>query len=436
MFGSTQREVNELVDFFVKGQELMVDSAVLDPALYAINGRLTGASASEPLKSFLLDVGKRRSKIGKPAYLKNPDLFFALLQYGVICDQSWETRPLDDKSAEPKDLLVQILKTLTLSDRSDALNGQLRNSVQSQFCDDDEELNQRAWQRISIQNQSLLGQNQPFLYTKINHGYWEFLLNSYVDVVNRDRYRDLSHSPHPASWRDTGFHVALLDALRTQPSKTHVGVSLSAGDRPFSESLGSKIDPIARGALNGLLGFLDALDSSHSYTLFEGSAPRDLLKDRQYGTFFQDELNAYEAILLMVPPTLRSLNFPLYKGSVHRLAIPAQIVHETYRVVLPTLLGCLEQLRQRHQNVCVITQSAVFAPLAAIAIEQVANTHAKLGAVSFFDLGRVLDVVRPDTLKNYASLAWVVRTGLDEKLSSYIKLEQNTPNFGVVCFDE
>ena len=437
MAGKSQHETSRIVDFFVTGQNLIHQGSVLDSELYSINEKWTGLTGSESLKDFLAQIAKPFSKMSKPSYLKNPDLFFSLLQYGVICDQTWDKKLLAaHKHSEPKDFLLELLSPLEISTNSIALNDRLRTSMQSQFCDNDEKLKLRADERLSIKDHTLVGQEKPTIYTKINHGYWEFALNSFVDLTGNGRYRDLSQSRHPDSWRDTGFHAALLDALFTHPAKTQIGVSLSAGERPFLQSISGELDPVARGALNGLLGFIDALETNYPVPFLEGSAPRDLFKERQYETFFADQLNQYDAVLLVIPPTLRQLTFPQYGGDIFRLAIPGQVVHETYRVVLPTLLGSLEELKAKYQSVCVITQSAVFAPIAAIAIEQITNANDDVNNVSFFDLGRVLDVVHPERLITYRSLAWVIETGLNEKISNFIKLDEGTPNYGVYCAND
>jgi hypothetical protein len=175
------------------------------------------------------------------------------------------------------------------------------------------------------------------------------------------------------------------------------------------------------------------MDAKQPMVFSEGSAPRDLLRDDGYRTFFEADLSQYEALLLMIPPPLKHLTFPAFEGAIHRLVIPGQVVHETYRVVVPAFLGLLEHVCTKHNSVCILTQSAVLAPLAAIMLELVAD---QLDAtVSFFDLGRVLDVVHPDSIRSYPSLSWVTESGLLESLEGYLNLDEALGNYGVVRID-
>ena len=373
--------------------------------------------------------------IDKKSHWQSPDLFYAMLQYGVVANFSWPSEKLRFfKTLEPHEFVSKMLSSAYKSfPYQDDTYEKLKKSVSKYTNICDESLKSSVANLFSVEAIDLAS-HSPMLYAKVNHGYWEFLLNSVSDELD-SAYRDLSSSSYPVSWRDSGFHMALFHAFSLALSKQaysehlKIGVGLSAGDEPFKKTMGSELSVSSRGALTGLCGFVDAFNFKESVKLYEGTAPRDMIKNGDYKRFFSEELNQFDAVLMIVPPGLKSLELPSYMGEINVLPIPGQVVHETYRVLVPIVLGIVNRLRKSHRNLCVITQSAVLAPLLAIYITAFLNDEKK--NISFYDLGRVLDISRPDLVSNFPSLKWVVKSGLHHDIYNYFRLDSSERDVGL-----
>lgn len=381
--------------------------------------------------------------IGKMSHVRNPDLFYAHFQYGVGNNFSWEPDSLTRfKGYDPKEFLSEIFKlSFQPNPEVEEINHRLGLALSDSAALSDEQLKAKAGQLFSVEDTSLLvDPDQSILYTKINHGYWEFLLNSFVDIQSDGRFRDLSGMGYPESWRVSGFHAALFDAFESianelvDESSLKIGVSLSAGDRPYEQTISSDFVQMSRGALAGLTGFIEALDFNQPIRLFEGSAPRDMLKDNAYEDFFGVQLNSLDAVLLLIPPGLKGLEFPKYKGPTYTIVIPGQTVHETYRVSLPTVIGMVQRIKKKHRRVAIITQSAVLAPLVAIYIYLLFKGDSD--NISFFDLGRILDVSRPELVANWPSLSWVVKSDLHIEVQKSLRIRSLENPFGLCSLVE
>ncbi len=117
-----------------------------------------------------------------------------------------------------------------------------------------------------------------------------------------------------------------------------------------------------------MLGFIDALKAENKIKLYDGCSPRDLIKDHIFEEFFGSQLNTYDAVLLIVPPGQKKLDFPNFTGETSVVVIPGQIVHETCRMTIPVIIGFISNMLKKYKRICILTQSAVLSPLLAIYI--------------------------------------------------------------------
>ena len=367
--------------------------------------------------------------IGKHSHWRNPDLFYSLLQYGIYREFVWEQSELEYiKGLNPHQSIAKMIEGCDFEkEYIDKVNQRLSKSLNKIEAEADEPLKEIASSLFSVAATSFSNSEKSVIYTKVNHGYWEFLLNSFVSSLDYSRYRDLSKSSYSQSWMNTGFHAVLFNAFEAlfnkgeNSGRLKLGIGLSAGDKSYTESIKSgNLTPSTRGALVGLCGFIDALGRSGPIELFEGTAPRDMIKDRYYREFFDRDINNFKAVLLIVPPGLKSLKLSQYKGKVHTLVIPGQVVHETYRVLTPVIISTIRALRAEHGKVCVITQSAVLAPLIAIYTKNFLDEIDD--NIAFYDFGRILDIANPQLAVTYPSLSWVVKQGAHTDVTRYFSL--------------
>jgi hypothetical protein len=418
-----------VVEEFFDGLKLIRDQNKFDRSFYYDFGYNDDQERGDA-KRFL-------SKIGRRNYLRNPDLFYSLLQYGAYREFQCGQAGLNYlRLLQPKEYLKRLLEgSFNKSTAIDSVYNILGGHIRKQMLFSDEELKRNAEDYFIVESTSLTSDEHPVIYSKINHGYWEFLLNGFADIDGDERYRDLSKSLLTKALKDSGFHAILFDAFKSlgvdgfDSPELKIGVSLTAGNIPHKETVATELTAGSRGALVGLSSLLSALENTSPIRLYEGAAPRDMIKDGTFKDFFDSQLNSFDAVLLLVPPGFKAMQFPKYRGRVHCVTVPAQVVHDTSRVLIPVIMSVVSKLSRKYERLCVITQSAVLAPLVAVYVYQLLKPGKN--NVSFFDLGRVLDVTRPEVVSNYPSLSWVIRNKLHYEIMGYMKLETEQDPFGL-----
>ena len=425
-----EREIEAIAHYYLAGLDQLQTAGLSDVFNLSFASGELGANMTPR------DIHSSLAKVSRPAFLKHPDLFFPLLQLSLAKGGAWEKSLLKQFNA----LEPALFKKLVLDESRKycgaipLVEDRLKESIVECFEKDDFEIQAYSRQLFEVKSLSLSELKPPYRFSKINHGYWEFLLNSYLQPSGQRDFRDLSVSPHPINWRDFGFHSALFSAFEgAHNSETHslnMGVSLSAGDRPWDIELSRELSPVSRGAIIGLCGFMASLGLDGNLQLCDGAAPRGLLQNAEYRTYFDHHLNQFDALLLLTPPPLKGLQFPKFQGDVYHFNIPVGLVHETYRVLLPTLAGLLQGLKSSHKSICVVTQSAVFAPLAALMIEACFTGE----EISFVDLGRVLDFSKPDFALSVPSLASIMASGNFDDLGEYMKYDAGNTKFDLIDF--
>jgi len=343
-------------------------------------------------------------------YLRNSDLFFACLKSNSSLNYNY-------LNCKPRDFLTKFLsESICIVRDSDKI---FKESV-STYIDYKSDQLLGELKALSIDSVDRFDDSEIVIYSKINHGYWEFFLNSYVSSPSG--CRDLSASQYSNNWRKFGFHELLKlsfeeNSVADNPVK--IGVSLTAGEDTIERSYKKVLNDTSRGALIGLLSFLKSTECVTPLT--NGTHPRNLVKNNKLNDFIDKINTGNDCIVLLVPQSLSGIILPSVSKPIYKVVVPAQVVHETAEIVLAFLMGAIEDLRTKYENISILSQAAVFSPIAAIMLNRIFGTK----NVSFYDLGRVLDLSRPELYEKWPSLAKIAKNTVEiDKILQYEKEDQ------------
>lgn len=157
----------------------------------------------------------------------------------------------------------------------------------------------------------------------------------------------------------------------------------------------------------GMLSFIDSLGKLDPIVFEDGASPRRMLIDGELARFMDEHVHAANACLVVGPDHLRRIAMPGFRGTLQFVATPRAYIHEEWRAVLPVMLGAIADLQARHGRVTVLAQGANFATMLAFGVDIALPPPAR-SDVSFFDLGRVLDIADPEISGRWPSLARIV----------------------------
>jgi hypothetical protein len=279
----------------------------------------------------------------------------------------------------------------------------------------DAELKSAVTTQFQVSFQSLLATEQckNFIFTKINHGYWEHFLCIYAQSFEarstRDEFRKLEKSIFDSSYSASGMDAALgiliQSSLSTNTWKCggdtegvlRLAINYSAGDRTVFETLNTPLSPVSRAAMAGSLAFFSGVMGNAPISLGDGAEAKKLLDYRELKIFAKRFINDAPAVLFVVPPHLKDIVVPGMIGQVYKMVIPRKFAHETWRITLPVFISLVKQIVNKHGKLSILAQSAVLAPILGLSLTRIFNDKDGDLSVRFFDLGRVLDVASPET---------------------------------------
>ncbi len=267
-----------------------------------------------------------------------------------------------------------------------------------------------AENNITVNYQNLWQPARGALFTKLNHGFWEFFFCAYSSYQDNDyvdkNIRDRRHTNRPSGTHKSGFYEALTSLIETSAwdsnEAVRFGIGIGAGQKRFDEMLHDKLTTVSRGALIGMLSFFGSIQNGFAFPFEDGAEPRDMLFNGRLPEFMENNVNTSDACLIISPSHLEGIELPSFEGVLCHLAIPRSYVHQSWRSVLPTVIGKIDKLLEQYGKITVLMQGANFSTLVAFAIEQVFSSEEKK-SINFFDIGRLLDVADLEICKKRPS---------------------------------
>lgn len=380
-----------------------------------------------------------------PRALTSPDYFYAAMHAGLANgfnldgDTIQPILNLLGTGGYPKDLLVA---TYPKFNTDTSLEERFNSEAHSLSTLDDDQLKTTVTKQFSISYRPLLESpsNKSFIFTKINHGYWEHFLSiyakSYSERAAVGGYRALERDGYLLRYSSSGFDRVLAHVLQKMLEHQSVNdtddrvvrrlsLSFCAGEKPCSVTLKRPLTPVARAAMSGALTFFKSITNYTPLVMGDGSEAKSLIDNRETSAFVDKCVRDADAVLFIVPPHLRDIEIKGLEGTVFKLIIPGSLAHETWRVSLPIYYAYIQDILSKHKRVTVLTQSAVLAPVLGL-VQEVDSLIPEGSVLRFFDLGRVLDVAVPEVVAKQGWFKQFANIPLDE-LSPFLLAEPSSP---------
>jgi|GEM_PF-3170713 len=363
--------------------------------------------------------------------LTNPDYFFGAMHAGLANNFDCSSEAISNirqhlgAGKYPKNLFDETYSRFEN-------NSLLRDCFISEggYCSmlADDELKAAVTNQFSISYNNLLSIpcDESFIYTKINHGYWEHFLSIYATSFSQrsaaGEYRALNRDGYVMRYSASGFDGMLAYVLRqtvdspktgvfSQELSKRLSISFCAGEKPCAFTLNRPLVPVSRAAMAGALTFFKSISKLAPITLGDGSEAKSLIDNREINIFAEKYIFDADAVLFVVPPHLRHITLKGLNSSVYRMIIPGSFAHETWRISLPIFHALIQKILAKHERVTVLTQSAVLAPVLGLSMQEIQCNESNDSIIHFFDLGRVLDVADPEVVmkqgwyKQYANIS-------------------------------
>lgn len=268
--------------------------------------------------------------------------------------------------------------------------------------------------QVHVEGKDIFELGRPSLYTKLNHGFWEFFLNSHIEITeeiaDEKKLRYIANRKRIKGERNSGFYIILqklLTAFYTADKKSNLkkvefSIGLSAGNVSCSKVLDKPLNNIARGALKGMLSFMGSMPESQDYIHSDGVIPRNILVDGKLDQFSKQYILNSEICLIIAPVHLKDFKIKGFKGEHSFLCLPSTSVHDSWCSVLAACLAQIEQACNEYEKVSVLVQGANFSTLLTFAVAYLLNSK-QLAKLNLWDLGRVLDICNDDIIKRFPS---------------------------------
>ena len=267
--------------------------------------------------------------------------------------------------------------------------------------------------QVSLHSLLTTAQCKNFVFTKINHGYWEHFLSIYAQSFEarseKEEFRKFEKSMLDSAYAASGMDGALAFFIQKSLSEKawrcggdadgvlRLAIGYSAGDRTFLKTLNGAISPVTRAAMAGSLAFFRSVTGNAPVVLGDGSEAKKMLDDGELKIFAERFVSNVPAVLFVVPPHLKDIVVPGMTGSVYKMVIPRKYAHETWRITLPVFISVVQRLMAKHGKLSILTQSGVLAPILGLSLPQIFENSEGDLSVRFFELGRVLDIASPET---------------------------------------
>ncbi|MBU1777345.1 MAG: hypothetical protein KJ899_11990, partial [Gammaproteobacteria bacterium] len=158
----------------------------------------------------------------------------------------------------------------------------------------DAELKSAVTDQFQIAYKSLLSspRDESFVFTKINHGYWEHFLSVYATSFAQrsaaGEYRALEREGYVLRYSASGFDGILAHVLQqtVDPKNSdmsgrkisqRLSISFCAGESPCAITLKNPLTPVSRAAMAGALTFFKSVTKLAPLILGDGSEAKSLI---------------------------------------------------------------------------------------------------------------------------------------------------------------
>ena len=261
--------------------------------------------------------------------------------------------------------------------------------------------------------ESLLTSNaRDFVYTKINHGFWEHLFSIFSDRIDPQRMRITEVEIYQRHYVGSSLLVPLARLVWASAAPTtdevafapiHFALSLGNGRETHPENLRdfdamtTNVRLLTSGAAIGAAAFFGALFGDRRIHADDGCFPKRGFTTGVLEEVLRARLALSDRVVCVVPAHLDGLQLKMSDLPHESLVISRTHVHEGWLATLRTVARPLLERMWRGENLMAIAQAGVFATILALFLVQAKRRLGLDGVrLDFFDLGQVVDVANPD----------------------------------------
>jgi hypothetical protein len=374
-----------------------------------------------PAKDYRRMVSGLEPIVAEERY-KDPDLFFRLLKQCLA--QRGATFTPD--FAGLTDILsssTHLLLDLARDDSAAMAMGVFDACVDRLSEESDENLIRLTDTSIRLDGRpfSSFINDRTYLYAKVNHGYWEHLVNLRFDRTGRPYYRYFGPWIKSRNFEVSGFnHFFFTIARRYLPQHdgslpmpdTHLGIAFDAGDG--TPVYTSPLPPPVRGAMIGGLSFLEAMfgvvSRNTQVSLAAGYTAKRMVLDDSFGEFVDAVAAKSDLVMFIVPTHLQRVALARAgKYASTTFVVPATYIHELWLPVLAAAASAMSEAFSRFPAVTIFTQAGVMSYPLMILAKVIQTKTAPDCALRYVDLGQALDIATIGT--EVPAPSWVRRKG-------------------------
>ena len=268
---------------------------------------------------------------------------------------------------------------------------------------------------------------RTFVFTKINHGYWEYLTCAARDHAGMPPLRKMRRNRLIERCR---FTTLLASALRihgqlsfpgdfqntASPNrKISFGLSFNNGDFPTSREIGLPLGPITQGAMTGSLGFFDTYIGSRAYRFHDGGFGKMLFWSGELRSFLSRLRESSDAIAFIVPQHLQNIAMRDWYRYAETIVLPVQ-VNQLWPVVLPYVAGRLLKILDGFSRLTVLVMIGPISTPIGILVDSI-GASLRSAEIRYLDLGQVLNIVTvPGNHEKGVGAPWVDRKDVHERI--------------------
>lgn len=312
-----------------------------------------------------------------------------------------EINLINDKEVR-KSKYLELLSSLLY--KSSKFETNLSSSI-SKYTEMNDDLLRSNLNEFSISSNTLMDFpiDKSIYHVKINHGYWEHLRSTYsvsensqkgIHVFNDDKKDRMVKYSGITQFLGELIYDYSLSFDKQKGNTIHFGVGLGNGVRGLAEDINNDLTSRTRTASMGLLSMFDAINISKETFLYNADIKKTLITESKIEIFKEKYIDDTEACLFIIPSKLHKIEFNEYDGKVYKFIIPSLLVHETFKVLLSTLLGYIDKLSKKHKSIVIIGQGGIFISLLSLFL----SNMDKLGEdtkLRVFDFGLILNMISP-----------------------------------------
>lgn len=267
---------------------------------------------------------------------------------------------------------------------------------------------------------SLLGTvtDRDYVFAKINHRCWEEITSIGLNNSGKEYLRRMGEIDHACI--ASGFYeclaICIIATARSLPRKQSsgnqiglcsknfsLGIGLTGGNASFTDDfkgqgrdakiINNIYSSVTIGAAAGLVGFFSSIaPRDHQWLVADGSAPKALFWNGEFGRFIKSIAKSADAILFIVPPWLSGVTVAdTLEVEVFEFVVPGEDIDSMWGLVAPVALQYIAELSSKYR-LTVLSQCSVVSAIIGMMTSLYLKQSKHRSPFRFYDLGQLLDL--------------------------------------------